>query len=64
MVKNTVKVVIRTRPTSNFASKNLRIDLEQKTIEAFIPKDNTQGMINNQQENWKFKFDEILHNAS
>lgn len=64
MVKNTVKVVIRTRPTSNFASKNLRIDLEQKTIEAFIPKDNTQGMINNQQENWKFKFDEILHNSS
>lgn len=64
MGKNTVKVIIRTRPTSNFASKNLRVDLEQKTIETFIPKDNTQGMINNQQENWKFKFDEILHNAS
>lgn len=26
MVKHNVKVVIRTRPTANFASKNLQID--------------------------------------
>lgn len=26
MVKQAVKVVIRTRPTSNFASKNMNID--------------------------------------
>jgi hypothetical protein len=26
MVKNTVKVVIRTRPTNNFCSKNISID--------------------------------------
>ena len=64
MVKSAVKVVIRTRPTANFASKNLKIDLEKKTIEAFIPKDDSQGLINNQQENWKFKFDEFLHNSS
>jgi kinesin family protein 6/9 len=63
MVKSAVKVVIRTRPTANFASKNLKLDLEKKTIEVFIPKDSTQGMINNQQENWKFKFDDFLHNA-
>src|SRR5574343_302373 len=64
MVKSAVKVVVRTRPTPNFASKNLKIDLEKRTIEAFIPKDNAQGLINNQQENWKFKFDEFLHNSS
>lgn len=64
MVKSSVKVVIRTRPTPNFASRNLKIDVEKKTIEAFVPKDGTQGLINNQQENWKFKFDEFLHNSS
>ena len=64
MVKSAVKVVVRTRPTPNFATKNLKIDLEKRTIEAFIPKDFAQGLINNQQENWKFKFDEFLHNSS
>lgn len=64
MVKSTVKVAIRTRPTANFASKNLKLDLEKKTIEVFIAKDNSQGLINNQQENWKFKFDSFLHNST
>ena len=64
MVKSAVKVAIRTRPTANFASKNLKLDLEKKTIEVFIPKDYSQGMINNQQENWKFKFDAFLHNST
>jgi len=64
MVKSAVKVIVRTRPTSNFASKNVQLDLENKKIEAHIPKDNTQGLINNQQEHWKFNFDEILHNSS
>ena len=64
MVKSAVKVAIRTRPTANFASKNLKLDLEKKTIEVFIPKDDSQGLINNQQENWKFKFNEFLHNSS
>lgn len=64
MVKSSVKVVVRTRPTANFASKNLKIEIDQRTIEAFIPKDSAQGLINNQQENWKFKFDEFLHNST
>ncbi|OMJ86652.1 hypothetical protein SteCoe_11804 [Stentor coeruleus] len=64
MVKSSIRVIIRTRPTANFASKNLKIDIEKKTIEAFIPKDDNQGLINNQQENWKFKFDEFLHNST
>ena len=50
MVKSSIKVAIRTRPTANFASKNLKIDLDQKTVEVYMPKDNTQGLINNQQE--------------
>ena len=64
MVKSPVKVAVRTRPTASFASQNIRIDLDKKTIDVHIPKDSTQGIINNQQEDWKFKFDEILHNSS
>lgn len=29
-----------------------------------IPKPVDKGIINNQQESWKYKFDKILHNAS
>lgn len=64
MVKSPVKVAVRTRPTASFASQNIQIDLDKKTIDVHIPKDSSQGIINNQQEDWKFKFDEILHNSS
>ena len=33
MVKHNVKVVIRTRPTANFASKNLQIDTTSNVID-------------------------------
>ena len=29
-----------------------------------IAKDGTQGLINNQKEQWTFKFDKIMHNSS
>ncbi len=29
-----------------------------------IPKDEHGGVVNNQQESWRFKFDKILHNSS
>lgn len=32
MAKHNVKVVVRTRPTSNFASKNLQIDTVNNVI--------------------------------
>jgi len=74
MVKQSVKVVIRTRPTSNFASKNLQVDPTNsvsfsfltlsQTVAVTIPKNEAGGFINNQLENWKFKFDKLLHNAS
>ena len=74
MAKHRVKVVVRTRPTSNFASKNLQIDqiqnvshlllTFQKAITVQIPKKEEGGAVNNQQEQWRFRFDKILHNAS
>ncbi|KAJ1555029.1 Kinesin-like protein kif9, partial [Cladochytrium tenue] len=51
-----VKVVVRTRPTSNFAHEFISFDPNQKGSDG--------GYINNQQENWDFRFDNLLHNAS
>ena len=59
-----VKVVIRTRPTSNFASKNIAINPDTNEIQVTVPKDSEGGVVNNQLESWKFKFDKILHNLS
>jgi len=45
--ENTVKVMIRTRPTQHFASKNIRINLSDDTISIFIPRNQKEGLINN-----------------
>jgi kinesin family protein 6/9 len=39
MVKSAVKVIVRTRPTSNFASKNIDINTDTSMIDVHIPKD-------------------------
>ncbi|KAJ3300830.1 Kinesin-like protein kif9 [Borealophlyctis nickersoniae] len=70
-----VKVVIRTRPTSDFAQDIISFgpdrkwltgddDIQNKSVHIHIPKNEEGGYINNQQENWDFRFDNILHNAS
>jgi kinesin family protein 6/9 len=64
MVKSPVKVIVRARPTVNFASKNLYIDEASSTISINIPKLEEKGYVNHQQENWKFQFDKVLNNAS
>jgi kinesin family protein 6/9 len=64
MVKQAVKVVIRTRPTADFASKILKIDPAQGTIAIHTEKKPEDGHVNNQTDSWKFQFEKILHNAS
>ena len=64
MVKQTVKVVIRTRPTSDFASKNFDIKTSEGSIQINKSKNPEDGHVNNQTEKWKFNFEKILHNAS
>lgn len=59
-----VKVCLRTRPTSFFAQDVIKFGSDKKTVQIHIPKDKEGGFINNQQENWDFKVDTILHNAS
>ena len=62
--KQAVKVVIRTRPTADFASKNVEIDANTGAITLKQDKNEAFGVINNQTDIWKFNFEKILHNAS
>ena len=59
-----IKVVIRTRPTQVFASKNISISSLDNKINITIPRNESKGIINNQKENWSFQFDKILHNVA
>ena len=61
--ENTIKVIIRTRPTQHFATKNIKINLSDDTISVYIPRNQKEGLINNQKEQWSFHFDKILHNV-
>jgi hypothetical protein len=47
MVKQAVKVVIRTRPTADFASKILKIDPAKGTIDISTEKKPEDGHVNN-----------------
>jgi kinesin family protein 6/9 len=63
---NAVKVCVRTRPTQNFAQGNIYIEEEHSTIQIntadpSAPKD---GLLDNKQSNFKFKFDHVFHNAT
>lgn len=65
MVKNPVKVCIRTRPTANYAQKELQIDQEANTITVDAGSGpHEDGTPYNRQDNYKFKYHQILHNAS
>jgi kinesin family protein 6/9 len=58
-----VQVFIRTRPTDEFASKNLAINTASGDFDVRIDKED-EGHVNNKLDNWKFKFDHILQNAT
>ena len=64
MVKQAVKVLIRARPTASFASKNIKLDPLTGTIGITVDKREDFGVVNNQTDSWKFKFDKILNNAT
>jgi len=57
-----VQVAIRTRPTSNFARSELNIDTKEQKISIHVNKDKSQ-YVNNQQEDWAFRFNKVLHNV-
>jgi len=64
MGKNNVRVVLRARPTANFANENFTFNEGSDSIDMKSAKEETQGAVNNQQESWHFKVDKVLVNAS
>ncbi|DBA04386.1 TPA: hypothetical protein N0F65_009982 [Lagenidium giganteum] len=76
MGKNGVKVIIRTRPTANFATHQIQIDQDENTITihnnqlvnagSSSPTRNDSvaaAAPSNRKDCWKFKFHQVLHNA-
>ncbi|EFJ50296.1 Kif9 type kinesin [Volvox carteri f. nagariensis] len=63
MVKTAVKVFLRTRPTATSGS-GIKIGQDGQSVSVNVPKDQSAGLINNQQEMFSFKFDGVLENVS
>jgi len=63
MGKSAVKVYVRFRPTAN-PSTGIDVQADKKTVTIALKKDQSAGLINNQQESLTFKYDQILQNAS
>ena len=63
-MKSTIEVFIRTRPTNNFAHKNIKIEEDKGLIHVNIPKKEERDIVNHQQDSWSFKFDKILVNET
>lgn len=59
-----VQVYIRTKPTSHFADKLLELDSASQTVRVHLPPHPTRGHIDNQQLDFSFSVDGLLHNAS
>eukprot|EP00615_Pteridomonas_danica_P004200 CAMPEP_0114353398 /NCGR_PEP_ID=MMETSP0101-20121206/18639_1 /TAXON_ID=38822 ORGANISM="Pteridomonas danica, Strain PT" /NCGR_SAMPLE_ID=MMETSP0101 /ASSEMBLY_ACC=CAM_ASM_000211 /LENGTH=823 /DNA_ID=CAMNT_0001494225 /DNA_START=6 /DNA_END=2477 /DNA_ORIENTATION=- len=66
MPRKSIKVCVRTRPTSNFAQDELFVDTSSNSI-AVSPDTGAHEEImgpNNQQSNFKFTFHHVLHNSA
>lgn len=61
--KQAVQVYIRTRPTDGFASTNLKINSQTGEFEVKVDKKD-EGVVNNQLDSWKFKFNNIMLNTT
>ncbi|KAL0229985.1 hypothetical protein PCE1_003549 [Barthelona sp. PCE] len=62
MSKTPINVLIRLRPTSEFDTE--RIQVTDNEISIHIPRDPEAGIVNNQQDLWKYKFTNILKEAN
>ena len=65
MVKASIKVCVRTRPTQDFAQDKIFVDTDHNIIQVQAAGDSEIGnLLNNKQNNFKFRFDQVFHNAS
>lgn len=64
MGRSNVRVVVRARPTASFANEIFQFHEASDSIDMRLPKDDSAGPVNNQQESWHFKVDKVLVNAT
>ncbi|XP_028933124.1 kinesin-like protein KIF9 isoform X2 [Ornithorhynchus anatinus] len=58
------RAFVRVRPTDDFPHDVMRFGPDNKTLEIHVEKDSRRGVVNNQQTDWSFEMDGILHDAS
>lgn len=63
MVKSTVQVCVRVRPTANFAPE-LKLDPDSGSVSISTDRRQDKHYVNNQQNQWAFRFPKVLHNAT
>ncbi|XP_059795456.1 kinesin-like protein KIF9 isoform X2 [Balaenoptera ricei] len=59
-----VHAFVRVKPTDDFAHEMIKYGGDNKTIDIHLKKDTRRGVVNNQQTDWSFKLDGVLHDAS
>ncbi|XP_047694182.1 kinesin-like protein KIF9 isoform X6 [Prionailurus viverrinus] len=59
-----VHTFVRVKPTDDFAHEMIKYGHDNKSIDIHLKKDTRRGVVNNQQTDWSFKLDGVLHNAS
>lgn len=63
-MKETIKVFVRTRPTSSFAADSIIIDQSKGEIDILFKEQKKDKTVSNAQERYPFTFTGILHNAT
>ncbi|XP_031199894.1 kinesin-like protein KIF9 isoform X2 [Mastomys coucha] len=59
-----VQTFVRIKPTDDFAHEMIKYGEDNKSIDIHLKKDTRKGVVNNQQTDWSFKLDGVLHDAS
>ncbi|XP_074053839.1 kinesin-like protein KIF9 isoform X2 [Macrotis lagotis] len=59
-----VHAYVRVKPSDEFAYEMISFGEDNKSIDIHIKKDIRKGIVNNQQTDWSFKLDGVLHDAS
>ncbi|XP_029611786.1 kinesin-like protein KIF9 isoform X2 [Salmo trutta] len=59
-----VRVLIRSRPTANFAQELIEYLPDGQTVSVHQRKDSRKGVVNNQLSSWSFRLDGVLHDVS
>uniref|UniRef100_A0A8D0DUC4 Kinesin-like protein n=1 Tax=Salvator merianae TaxID=96440 RepID=A0A8D0DUC4_SALMN len=59
-----VSAFARVKPTADFPQDMMKFGADNKTIEIYIERDRSKGVVNNKQTDWSFKLNGVLQNAT